>query len=515
MAAKPLDPSPTITETPTRATRLARFSWPELAWHILSPLVYFVAMLAFSPYWDMFWIYSDEGFVLMKALLVSRGYPLYTQVWSDQPPLHTDLMALLFRLNGPGVFAARLLTLCFTCLLIWAVVQIVRRAWNNWAALAAALGLVFLPTFPMLSIAALVGQPALALACVSLSGLIAWHQRRSEHFLILSGIAMGLSVLTKAFTGLVIPVFGIVLLIIEYSSQPHPKRLINIFKPALIWGFSTGLSILGLSLLLVGPANLGQLIQPHIAATQSSNYPPNEQLYSIWFYLKDAWPVLLLAIAGAVMAFHQRKMLMLYPAVWMVITALILSFYRPIWSHHQLLVTIPAAMLAGGAAAEGLGWLVRKRHGGRKIHQDNILPAVALGLLMLTLVVRLPDVVNQFQRTGDTLGEPRAAYEDRVMRRINQYASDTHWMVTDLPMYAFRAGLLTPPDLAVISWKRLAAGDLTETDILETIHKLEPEQILLGRFQFDQVEAFIQESYFPVLEREDQLKLYIRKDLLK
>ena len=321
--------------------------------------------------------------------------------------------------------------------------------------------------------------------------------------------------LTKAFTGLLIPVFGVVLLFVEYFSQPHPKRLINTLRPALIWGFSTGLSAFGLSLLLVGPANLGQLVQPHVAAAQSSSFPPNEQLYSIWFYLKDAWPILLLAVAGSIMAFRQRKMLMLYPAAWMVITALSLSFYRPIWSHHQLLVTIPAAMLAGGAAAEGLGWLARKRQGCWKIHQDNVLPAVALGLLVLTLVVRLPDVVNQFQRTGDAPGEPRAAYEDRVMRRINQYAPDTHWMVTDLPMYAFRAGLLTPPDLAVISWKRLAAGDLTETEILETIQELEPEQILLGRFQFDHVETFLQEGYFPVLEREDQLKLYIRKDLLK
>lgn len=326
---------------------------------------------------------------------------------------------------------------------------------------------------------------------------------------------MGLSVLTKAFTGLVIPVFGAVFLVIEYLSQPPPKKLLNMFGPVLVWGFSIVFSVAGLSLLLVGPANLGQLMQPHVAAAQSSRYPPNEQLYSIWFYLKDAWPILLLAVAGAVIAFRKRKMLMLYPAAWMVITALSLSFYRPVWSHHQLLVTVPAAMLAGGAAAEGVGWLARKRRNGWKSLQDNILPTVALGLLVLTLAVRLPDVVNQFQGSGEISGEPRAAYEDRVMRRINQYAPATRWMVTDLPMYAFRAGLLTPPDLAVISWKRLAAGDLTEIEILETIQELQPEQILLGRFQFIEVDAFIQESYFPVLEREDQLKLYIRKDLLK
>ena len=214
MKQTPLD----LESTPSTG-RYARFSWQELAWHILPPLIYFVIMLAFSPYWDLFWIYSDEGFEVMKALLVSRGYPLYSQVWSDQPPLHTFLLALIFRINGPGVFAARLLTLCFTCLLIWAVVQMLRRAWSNWAALAAAILLVLLPTFPLLSVAALVGQPALALACVSLLGLFYWHQRRSWIVLVLSGIVMGLSILTKVFTGLLIPVFGAVLLAVEYFSQ--------------------------------------------------------------------------------------------------------------------------------------------------------------------------------------------------------------------------------------------------------------------------------------------------------
>lgn len=510
MSQTPSDP-----ESKPSTSKPARFFWQELAWHILPPLAYFLVMLAFFPYWDMFWIYSDEGFVLMKALLVSRGYSLYSQVWSDQPPLHTDLLALIFRLNGPGVFSARLLTLVFTCLLIWAVVQVVRRAWSNGAALAACLLLILLPTFPLLSVAALIGQPALTLACVSLVSLLYWQKRRSWTLLALSGIGMGLSLLTKAFTGFVIPVFAGVLVGIEYFENAPPRKLSRAMQPALVWGGFIGLSTIVMSLLLVGPANLAQLVQPHLAAAQSDSYPPNEQLYSIWFYLQDAWPILLLALVGLVIAFKQRRVLMFYPAVWLAAASLILSFYEPIWSHHQMLVTIPAAMLAGGAAAEGLGWLARQGKQKIKLTSESALYATALILALSTLIVRMPDVLGQFHVNQDADSEPRAAYEDRVMRRINQYAPRTQWMVTDLPMYAFRAGLLTPPNLAVISWKRLAAGDLSEGDILNTIQELKPEQILLGRFRFEQVEAFIQADYFPVLEREDQLKLYIRKDLLK
>ncbi|HWQ83648.1 MAG TPA: glycosyltransferase family 39 protein [Anaerolineales bacterium] len=515
MALKSKHPSISGLESISPPRKLFRFAWQELAWHFLPPLVYFVIMLGFSPYWDMFWIYSDEGFEVMKALLVSRGFSLFSQVWSDQPPLHTELLALIFRINGPGVFAARLLTLCFTCLLIWALVQMVRLAWSNWAALAAAVFLLLLPAFPSLSVAALTGQPALALACVSLLGLFYWHRRPSWFVLVFSGSLMGLSLLTKAFTGILIPIFGGVFLFVEHRTQPHPRNLWRTLWPALVWGSSILLSALGLSLLLVGPENLWQLIQPHVAAARSTAYPSNEQLYSIWFYLRDAWTILLLAIAGIGIAFSQRRMWMAYPAVWMLAAMAVLSIYRPIWSHHQLLVTIPAAMLAGGAAAEGVRWLAGQLKGGSILHRESILYGSTLVLALITLAVRWPDVVSQFEVPGDMSAEPRSAYEDRVMRRINEYAPQTRWMVTDLPMYAFRAGLLTPPNLAVISWKRLAARDLTEAEILETIQELEPEQILFGRFRFDQVEDYIQEDYFPVLEREDQLKLYIRKDLLK
>ncbi len=66
----------------------------NLAWHIIPPGVYFLFLLRWYPYWNSYWIYSDEGFNLMKALLVNRGYTLYSQIWSDQPRLFTHLLAL-------------------------------------------------------------------------------------------------------------------------------------------------------------------------------------------------------------------------------------------------------------------------------------------------------------------------------------------------------------------------------------------------------------------------------------
>jgi hypothetical protein len=66
----------------------------------------------------------------------------------------------------------------------------------------------------------------------------------------------------------------------------------------------------------------------------------------------------------------------------------------------------------------------------------------------------------------------------------------------------------------VISWKRLAAGDLNEKEILNTLLTLKPEQVLFTRFQFNALNKYLADNYDLVLEREDnKTRLYIRKDL--
>src|SRR5690348_8838248 len=45
----------------------------------------------------------DEHYELNKALLWSRGCPLYDRIWSDQPPLYTSLLGVLFKCFGPTI----------------------------------------------------------------------------------------------------------------------------------------------------------------------------------------------------------------------------------------------------------------------------------------------------------------------------------------------------------------------------------------------------------------------------
>ncbi len=80
--------------------------------------IFIAFMLLFFPFRDKFQFDGDEGINLMKAMLMLRGYPLYNQIWSDQPPLLTYLLAIVFRVFGFEVNVARLTVLLLSSVLL-------------------------------------------------------------------------------------------------------------------------------------------------------------------------------------------------------------------------------------------------------------------------------------------------------------------------------------------------------------------------------------------------------------
>lgn len=95
---------------------------------------------------------GDEGYELMKAFLVSLGHPLYGEVWNDQSPLHTELLALVFRVFGPSAYAARLLIVGFTMVLVGPFCNVVSHRSGRVAGLMAVVLLASPSFFLQLSV---------------------------------------------------------------------------------------------------------------------------------------------------------------------------------------------------------------------------------------------------------------------------------------------------------------------------------------------------------------------------
>jgi hypothetical protein len=116
---------------------------------------------------------------------------------------------------------------------------------------------------------------------------------------------------------------------------------------------------------------------------------------------------------------------------------------------------------------------------------------------------------NPVEETADLAIGPN---QDRVLRRMARYAQKTNWVVTDVPMYAFRTGVPVPPNLAVLSQKRVNSGLLTQWQVIDTVDEFKPEQVVLGRFNFLALERYLKKDYY-LLYSDNEVKLYIRNDI--
>ena len=252
----------------TRLTNTLRWS---MVGEIVLPLVIALIFLAFTfsyyPFREKLQFDTDEGLNLMRSMLVTLGHPLYLEVSSDQPPLFTQILGLLFRFTGFEVNPARLLVLLFSTLLVWSAAQFLQLVSGKLAAILFLPLALIIPRYLELSISVMIGVPSIALAVLSMLFVTLWHQKKSNLWLVLSGFTLALSVLTKLFTGTLAPFFLIGIVASVYFSEQANGISWKTLRPAWMWGiWFAGTGIL-LGLLLVGPQNVGAIILPHITAS--------------------------------------------------------------------------------------------------------------------------------------------------------------------------------------------------------------------------------------------------------
>lgn len=480
---------------------------------ILIALIFFVFTFSYYPFQEKLQFDTDEGLNLMRSMLVALGYPLYSEVSSDQPPLFNQILALVFRVADFDVNAARLLVLLFSTLLVWAGAQFLELTWGKPAAILFLPLIIMVPRYLNLSVAVMIGVPAIALAAVSMLFVILWHQTRSGFWLILSGSMLALSVLIKLFTGFLLPIFLTGITLAAYFDRKDDTLSWKILQPALIWSICfAGLGIL-LGLALIGPQNIWEIIQPHLMAPTKEYF--QAEGYSISVHLQAAVPLILLGGLGALVAIYRRNWLSLYPMAWAAVAYMMFSFYSPVFYHHQLLITVPLAMLAAAAVGEGILSLVRAVSISKPIRFETIFGAIALIGFILISIHYLPPLRKEL------LNRPRlreysldaTSGKLRVIDKMNEYRDQTHWIMTDMPMYAFRVHRAVPPALATISQKRLSTGSLTDQEILAAMDEYRPEQVLIARFTIPVLEDYLQKNYTLIYSPE-YFRLFLRNDLV-
>jgi len=496
----------------------------KYSWQVAVPILYFALMVLYYPFRSAFWMDFDEGINLVKAQLVLRGYTLYTDIWSDQPPLFTFLLATVFRYFGQRANLGRILVLVLSCGLMWAYLQYLSNVWGKWHAVSGVFLLLLLPGFLNLSTSVMVGLPAIAFAMFSMWALVFWHRQHKYIWLIVSALMLALSILTKIFTGFLPPIFLAGILFGEFDRYRETGNWQRAVTPALLWGCAFALFFALPAIIIIAPGNFGQLLQSHIEASQLEVFQNNPS-YSLAWQLRDARLILYLAILGAVYSLFTERWLALYALAWTASAYALLFRYVPVWSHQQL------ATLAAGATGEAFSGFFQglrtialntasKYNRNPRLSLTPIsrriwVDLASISLFALILLARGPVTLSAFNPSPTFRGSGFRATssEAKLLRKLQKYASQTHWLVTDLPIFAFYTDLPVPPNLAVFSSKRVSTGELSEEKVLATIQEYQPEQVLFGRFEFPSIRQYLRSHYHLVHSR-GLYELYISEKII-
>ncbi len=476
-------------------------------------------MVLFFPFRYRFEFNPDEGINAIKAMMNIKGYQLYSETWSDQPPIFTMLLTLFFRIFGLSIPVGRGLELLFSAAILWLAMQYLRQFWGNIHAILGVLTIMLLPYYLVLSVSIMIGLPAIAFALLSFYALSLWHKYGDSKWLIMSAIAFGLSIMTKAFTAILGPIFLSGIVLSGWLDYRQHRDWLKACRPSAVWLAIIAVTVGSILLIVVKPANVYQLIQGHLLAGDSAlfrAYADNRIVIYISRF-KDSLPMLLLAFLGGIAALRSRSWTAMYLVAWVAIGAISLFINVPFWHHQQLLVTVPAAILAGIAIGDGLSRL-------QKILQlrERDLVGIVMGIFPWTLAVifafyRLPSTVQQFDLELPNLrAQPVEVSEDEeILALMAEYAHLTNWVYTDRPMFAFRTQLSVPPHLAVLSKKRIAAGVLTEDQILEILEEYEPEQVFTGRLNLPVVQEYLATRKYDRIDSSVHHRLNVLEEFLQ
>ena len=493
--------------------------------------VFFLSIFFSYPFTDVYEFDPDEGNRMMIAKLASEGHHLYSEIWNDQPPLMTYLLRGWCDIFGWNVNAARVLTLIIVSVMAFAGYDAIRTTFASSGKLSGRIaghvgGLVWMLLLPLvdqflrLSVSAMVGLPSIALAVLSVWAIVRWSVSRRQSWLIGSAIFMGCSLMIKAFTGFLLPILGLAVLITAFVSLYKQAPAWKAIIPPAIWSVVV-IGFCGVLILATVPmSNIDQLYKPHAAGAQvdiggGSNNPSLARLNSYLSFERGEGYLLVLAGIGAVAAAFRQKWSLLVFAAWVIVGYVALRNHAPIWYHHAVLVTIPAALLAAViiAAIIDAAWPFRLKLTNLATLAVGIAGVVYFGVLL-----------NQFfSQRHPTFAEMREAetakhrFYTALVEEIQKLNPDNNVIVTDRQMYALNAGLDVPPNFGLTTSKRVDTGNFTTADVLSAVDKYHPNQIVLVRAVLkalgQDIKQAISADYQPLLDLGNEAAIYIKRDI--
>ena len=442
--------------------------------------------------WD-----HNEGVYLNSARLVANGEPLFTRVFSSQPPVFLTLLAQHFRAFGDSAGSGRIF------MAAWGVVALGAMAFLAWRLLGPACApwvVLLAATSYLFSRAGHFTEaemPAVALALVSMVLCLEATHRNSTVLAIAAGVVFGLGLMTKVLVLPWLAAAGVLLLPVAAGATVRFGGLLDasFWKRGAMFAFGL-VSVSGLLFLVFDTSEMWrQAFYFHLdkrgSAGEASPYLPN--LLQMARYLPRDAGILVLAIVGlGVMTLRNG-----FALCWLLVLAgssvAFLSVHTPMAANHVLLLSVCTAFFAAVGAASLAGLLARK------------MPSV----IAIGLVAFLSQVCIESSGAGIPLGKGNAVLtlnpvrnqakflevqiptQDRqIMEFLRANTAPNEAVVSDGHKAVFWAGRASPPFLCDVTHERVVSGWMRDEDLIT--HSEGVSTIVVQTGQLDRFPLFVQ-----------------------
>lgn len=417
---------------------------------------------------------GDEGYELIKGVLVSDGWQLYNPVWNDQPPFHTLFLGRVFQLFGKTALVARLVTVTSATLLLLGFYHIVRwRSDRASSALAVCL-LVSSPYFLELSASAMLEVPALGLGMAALWAWTMFGTRRTSVWLIVSGFLFAVALLTKLTVLVLLPVV-VYWSISGYWEQEgkQPAKGFNL-KFLAVWCIVVAV-IASSGIALFCPAGTTRIwINSHFS---DKTFAAAEIRGLNLVDVIGEGSNLTFGCAAGGAALWRRGRVLGPPACLLLTATLFHIYHRPFWYYYLIHLSIPAAWLGGVGSVELLKG-IRNMPSGQSTVLRCSQGAALLGWSALCSAIYLEAPLRLHHEFELLRGAPTAD-ESLFLKTIRGRHVTNQWVFTNLRSECFWAGLRIPPELAVIPLKRIWSEQINQEEVLAALNRYRPSQIVI------------------------------------
>lgn len=463
------------------ASRAPARRWPATPTLLLAALVV-VSVAARLPLLGGAQIDYDEGVYWASLRDMARGHPLFSSVYSSQPPAFLSVLSVFFA-AGHSLVAARAGILVFFAVALVATYAAARTLLGTWPALAAAALLAVDPLMLRQSVALQADGPSVALGMVALACAAAAalsmpaagdggrsRSLRSAILLVAAGLALAVAVLVKLnAVAFAVPV---ALVVVLAPGARRPPLLMALRRLQLV----VAGAVLGVVLVLAPVADRLQLVWSQSVGSHLTARSLQEGglTRDMAFALARESPFYLAALAGLAILLWRVPRLGAALAAWGVVVALLTVTQRPLWPHHLLIAAPLVVMAAAGPLA--LPW--------RRISMRTLAGAGAGAVACLGIagtVTGLVAVNDAF--TADT--HPDAVAVVRALTRPGDL------VVSDDQFAVAAADRDAPPELVDTAFVRLDSQHVTAADVESIIVREDVRAVYLATHRLDRLPGLV------------------------